>query len=293
MKKLLLILLSAIALLLVSCSEDKCFIRPDGNYNQKCNTRIVSIEKFNAHYTEVKKPDGTIDSKLDSTYNIGMFKFPDNETYSGSFPNDENFESSQTASIAKMSFNNNNFFLSVEDVFPSNSDMPGDILVKKVIVHPNGNSALLRINGYIVPLDLHLETEDSQVFCDFVRANKPKINQAVSTLEISDATAFGQNLSTAIKSDYSNLDIVVYTKNNVKVGNLNDSNVPQPTTEELQNFKNMVSGKTALDFPVQAGELFGYVTRSGVRFVFLVSEIRKSPIRPYRERVSIIFQEIR
>lgn len=293
MKKLLLILLSAVALLLVSCS-DECLVHPYNNYREKCNTRIVSIEKFNSHFTLVKGGDGVIDSKLDSTYNIGMFKFPENESYSGSFPNDINFESSKTTSIAKMFFNNGNNYVLVEDILPSNDDMPGDILVKDVLINPAGaNSAILRINGFIVPLNLELHTEDSQIFCDFVRDNRVLINQAIRSLSLVDSNFYGRNLSSSVSFDYSTLNIKVFTKNNELVGDVNSADIPKPTNIELQNFMKMLSEKSAVDFPVKSGELFGYVTKSGIRFVFLVSEIRKSSIHPYRERVSIIFQEIR
>lgn len=293
MKKLLLILLSASVFFCVSCS-DECTIKTNYDMAEKCNTRIVSIEKFNANFTTKKGENGKMESKLDSTYNIGMFKFPENESYSGSFPNDVNFEESTNTFIAKLFFNNKRNYVAIKDIFPSNNDMPGDILVKDVIIDPAAsNVAMLRINGYIVPLDLELHTEDSQVFCDFIRANRAKITQAIRGLELVEASLYGQNLPNKIITEYSKLNFKIYDKNDIELGDVTSADVPKPSPEELDNFKKMVEGKTGLDFPVKSGELFGYITKNGVRFVFLVSEIRKSSIHPFRERVSIIFQEIR
>lgn len=293
MKIRLLILLSAIALFCVSCSDD-CVILTNNNMADKCNTRIVSIEKFNAHFTVITGLNGKKETKLDSNYNIGMFKFPLSEAYSGSFPNDVNFESSETTTIAKLFFNNNSHYVTVEDVFPSNNDMPGDILVKDVNVNPADQipRALLRINGYIVPLNLELHTEDAQQFCDYIKANISVIVNGLTNLEQTESNLYGLNLVDKVVTDYSQAEFRIYNKDNVLLGNINTVDIPLPPIDVLTKLQELAKGKSGVDFPVREGEFFGFITNTGKKFVFLVSEIRKSPIYPYRERVSIMFHEI-
>lgn len=285
-------MLSALALLCVSCSND-CVILTN-NKAEKCNTRIVSIEKFNAHFTVITGLNGKKGTKLDSNYNIGMFKFPLSESYSGSFPNDVNFENSETTTIAKLFFNNNSHYVTVEDVFPSNTDMPGDILVKDVNVNTADDipRATLRINGYIIPMNLELHTEDAQQFCDFIRDNKAKIINGINSLEITEINLYGLNLVDKVVTDYSQAEFRIYNKDNVLLGNINSADIPLPPIDILSKLQELAKGKSGVDFTVKEGELFGFITNTRKKFVFLVSEIRKSDIHPFRERVSIMFQEI-
>lgn len=286
MKKIYLLLsFVAISALFQSC--DDCPLEPV-KPQEVCKTRITQIEQFNANYTTTVDANGVVTNVLDPNYNIGMFLFPTDDNSSGSTPNDMRFENAFQVPIARVPFNNNDYTVAIFDRKPSNNDLAGDILVSEVVVAPT-IYADLRIAGKIRQLNGTLTTEDSEVFCNWVKANKDAIVNDLAPMISDDSYKYGMNSSNSTTMNYSTVTPTIIDRDGNIIGNMGDAGMPTVPADVLSKLLSDASAKKAVDLRVRTGEIYVYISKAGKRFVFLVSEIRKSPVPPNRSRVTIMF----
>ena len=286
MKKIYLLLsFVAISALFQSC--DDCPLEPV-KPQEVCKTRITQIEQFNANFTVFTDVNGVITNVLDSNYNIGMFLFPTDDNSTGSYPNDMRFENAFQVPIARVPFNNNDYTIAIFDRKPSNNDLAGDILVSEVVMAPT-IYADLRIAGKIRQLNGTLATEDSEVFCNWVRANKDAIAADFSPMTSDDSYRFGLKCWNHSTVNYSTVTPSIIDRDGNIIGQIGDPGMPAVPADILSKLVTDASAKKAVDLRVSTGELYAYMSKAGKRFVFLVSEIRRSPVHPFRSRVTIMF----
>lgn len=250
-----------------------------------CNTKIITMEKFNPNFTiSYDSTKNEYITTLDSTYNISVFLFPMEKSSSGSFPNDTRFSGSSQISIAKLPFvaDNKNYYASILDLYPTNSELVGDILV--VNVNPLLSTAQLRFYGSLNRMTTNFYSENSQEFCDYVKANIGDINTALK-----NKMQYGDGLPNAQKYNYASAVINVIDERGNIIGAVGSPNVPQPPPDVLTELQKLGTSKTYVDLTVSTGEVYVYEAKNGLRFVFVVSEIRQSTIIPFRKRVSIMF----
>lgn len=286
MKKIYLLLsFVAISALFQSC--DDCPLEPV-KPQELCKTRITQIEQFNANYTTTVDANGVVTNVLDPNYNIGMFLFPTDDNSSGSYPNDMRFVNAFQVPIARVPFSNNDYTVAIFDRKPSNNDLAGDILVSDVVVAPT-IYADLRIAGKIRQLIGTLTTEDSEDFCNWVKANKDAIANDFSPMTTNDSYRYGMNSSNSTTVNYSTVTPTIIDRDGNIVGKIGDAGMPTVPADVLSKLLSDASAKKAVDLRVRTGEIYAYISKAGKRFVFLVSEIRKSPVPPNRSRVTIMF----
>ncbi len=287
MKKIYLLLsFVAISALFHSCND--CPLEPV-KPQEVCKTRITQIEQFNANYTSTTDVNGVVTNVLDSNYNIGMFLFPTDDNSSGSTPNDTRFENASQVPIARVAFNNNDYSVAIFDRKPSNNDLAGDILVSEVVVSAIDTYADLRIAGKISQLIGTLTTEDSEIFCNWVKANKDAILADFSPMINDDSYKYGMRSPNSTIVNYSTVTPSIVNKDGNIIGRIGDAGMPTVPADVLSKLLTDASAKKAVDLRVRTGELYAYISKAGKRFVFLVSEIRRSAVHPYRSRVTIMF----
>lgn len=257
-----------------------------------CETRIVTIERFNPNYTV--SPGPTPEEpiiNLDPDYNIGMFEFPVNNQSSGNFPNDFRFKNNAKIPVVSLPFEINNvkYYLAIQDNYPTNSELIGDILVTDVNLVPNDVSAQVRVSGSIARINRNFVTEDAQVFCDYVKNNTQTFEDEFKNMN--KENIFGSNfpLGDLFVSNYNNSQVLILNDKLELVGNYGAPDVPIPFVNIINSFNLLKATSNSYNLRVRTGDMFVYISKNGKRFVFLIAEIRASTIPPLRRRMSIMF----
>lgn len=248
-----------------------------------CETRIVTLEKFNPNFQIVNNK-----AVLDPDYNISVYEFPENRLSSGYFPNDLRFENKALIPLSSLPFNENGniYYANIMDMYPTNTELIGDWLVRDINVSLNPPVAYIRIYGSIGLFFQGLITENSQQFCDFVEQNK---NQIISTFNsFTETNRYGRNQTGAIFNNYNGSNIVISNANGQIIGSLGMPNVPTPPTDIVNQLNQAAQKLTSIDLPIVPGNVYTYIARNGKRFVVLITEVRQTAIPPNRKRVSIM-----
>lgn len=279
MKKIYILVLLSIVLL-NSCSECPITEAPPIFV---CETRIVTMEKFNPNFTIVNN-----EAVLDSDYNISIYQFPDNSASSGSFPNDSRFEGNAVVTLASFpfSFNDSIYFANIMDSYPTNEQLLGDFLIQDVNVSNNPPTANIRLYGSIALFPQSLLTENSQEFCDFVEANKSDIDESFSNFTADNR--FGKNQRGIIQNTYSVNNIIITDNNEKIVGTVGSPSVPNPPQDVINKLNDAANKLVSFDLPVVPGNVYTYIAKNGKRFVIVITEIRQTNITPFRKRVSMM-----
>ncbi|HRP01443.1 MAG TPA: hypothetical protein PLE30_02235 [Candidatus Kapabacteria bacterium] len=279
MKNLLFIFTLAI-ILLTACSE--CPVRQVEPIFV-CETRIVTMEKFNPNFTIIGA-----NAILDSDYNISIYQFPDNSASSGSFPNDSRFEGKVALPLASFPFSNNDtiYYANIMDTYPTNEQLLGDFLVQNVNVASNPNTAYLRIKGSIALFSQGLFTEDSQVFCDYVKANQADLTDSLSRFTADNL--YGRNQRGSTINSYNANNIFISNESGKILGKAGDFGIPLPNNSVINQLNNAAAKLISIDLLVQPGNVYLYIARNGKRFVIVITEIRQTAIPPFRKRVSMM-----
>lgn len=254
-----------------------------------CETRIVTVEKFNPNYTVIPGINGLPDSVvLDSDYNIGIFQFPLNSGSSGSFPNDNRFKDSKQIPVASASFAENStvYLANLMDTYPTNEDVNGDILVKSVDLTTIPPVAMLRISGSIALFDQNYLNEDSQAFCDYAKGNSSNINTAFSNLNTNNL--YGKNQTGSVITNFDTNPVIVTDKNGKIIGTSGQPNVPVVSLATEIELRTLANKKSSVDLAVIPGNVYIYLAKNGKRFVFFITELRESYVTPFRKRVTIM-----
>lgn len=279
MKKIYLLVLFSI-LLLNSCSECPITEAPPIFV---CETRIVTMEKFNPNFTIVSDK-----AVLDSDYNISIYQFPDNSSSSGSFPNDSRFEGNAVVALASFpfAFNDSIYYANIMDSYPTNEQLMGDFLVQDVNVTSNPPIANIRIFGSIALFSQGLFTEDSQKFCDFVEQNNKQIQNSFKNF--TEENRFGKNQVGIIQNTYTVNNIIITDNNGKIVGTAGTPSVPTPPQDVINKLNDAANKLVSFDLPVIPGNVYTYIAKNGKRFVIVITEIRQTNITPFRKRVSMM-----
>jgi hypothetical protein len=281
-------LLYAICLLITAC--DDCPVK-EGSPITQCETRIVTIERFNPKFTIVPgDKDGEFKTELAADYNIGMYLFPINKSSSGSFPNDSRFKNSQYIPIAMEPFQNGAYFAAILTGIPSNTDLIGDILVSNVSISPSNTFADLRFFGYLDRFPINFASENAQAFCDFVEANKKDILKQLKNLD--ESARFGKQLAESRLVNYTADSLVVLDSKGNLIGKEGAANVPTIPSEVKTKLLAESNSKNAIEIRVNTGNVYTYRSKDNKHFIFFVSEIRESTITPFRKRVTIMFYPV-
>ena len=288
MKKYILFVLGIFTLAIIqSCTEcpittqDPVFL---------CETRIVTIEKFNPNFTVVPGSNGASDTVvLDPDYNIGIYQFPLNSSSTGSFPNDSRFTDAELLPVASVPFVENNtlYYANFMDSYPTNENMVGDILVREVDLTTNPPNALLRFAGSIQLFDVNYLNEDAQAFCDYVKAQQGTIADEFGYM--TQQNLYGKNQAGAITTNYDTNPVVISDKNGKIIGTVGQAGVPNPPTSTIDELRNLAGQKNSIDLSVVPGNVYLYIAKNGKRFIFFITELRESNIIPFRKRASIMF----
>jgi len=278
MKKTNFILVLIFSIILNSCSE--CPVKQSDPIFL-CETRIVTMEKFNPNFQIIQGQ-----TVLDSDYNISIYRFPDNSLSSGSFPNDSRFDGKFVIPLFSIPFTIDNqlYFANIMDTYPTNSQLSGDILVRDI--DTNSKQAFLRIYGSISLFDKGILTESSQDFCNYVEANQNNIKNSFNNY--TSLNKYGENQPNAIKSNFSNLPIIITNNLGEIIGSVGSPGVPTVTNEIITKLQLESAKIYAIDLVVRPGDVYTYIAANGKRFVILFTEIRQSNIYPYRKRVSMM-----
>lgn len=248
-----------------------------------CESRIVTMEKFNPNFSVVNGQ-----SVLDSDYNISIYMFPDNSSSSGTFPNDNRFVGNAVLSLASFPFawNDSIFYANIMDTYPTNEQLQGDFLVQSVNVTTSPATANIRLYGSIDMFWQGLFTEDAQQFCDFVDANRSRIDNSLSSMNANNR--YGRNQSGATINTYTVSNIIITNSEGKIVGNAGDPGVPYPNNDVINKLNNVASQLISIDLQVVPGNVYTYIAKNGKRFVILITEIRQSSLAPFRKRVSMM-----
>ncbi len=283
MKKIF-IYLFLISIILNACSD--CPVS-DNPPTLSCETRVVTLEKFNPNFTISNNQ--TI---LDADYNISTYLFPDNSSSSGSFPNDSRFKDKNLIPLVSFPFlyEGSIFLASIADAYPSNEQLVGDFLIQDVNVNSNPRTANIRLYGSISLFDQGLFTENSQQFCNYVEQNEDDILNSFSSFTSSNR--FGRNQAGAIINNYATNSVVISDNEGKFIGILGDPNVPTPPPDILSKLNNAIPNIVSVDLQVAPGNVYTYIARNGKRFVFVITEIRQSDISPNRKRVSMMLYSL-
>lgn len=256
-----------------------------------CESRIVTLEKFNPNYTIQPQPSPQPPLIiLDPEYNISVFEFPLNKSATGSFPNDVRFKDHISVPVALLPFiiGNQLYYVAVMDNVPANKDIPGDVLVKDVNVDPLDTYATVRVSGKIsrvfqgAPI-----SENAQDFCD-LGVNQSAIFED-SFKKMSDDNLYGKNDNRTVIYSYSSSTIKILDFSYNVMGDLGSFGVPNPTLNILSNFQGILKNNPSYDMQFRVGDVYTYVSKNGKRFVLAVTEIRKSGLAPNRSRVTLMF----
>ena len=269
---------------LVSCNE--CPIQ-EAPTLFLCETRIVTLERFNPNFQIINNK-----AILDPDYNISVYEFPVNRLSSGSLPNDFRYENRALIPLVSFPFNDNGniYYANIMDIYPTNTELIGDWLVRDINVATNPPVAYIRIYGSISLFFQGLITENSQQFCDFVEQNK---NQIISSLNtFTETNRYGRNQIGAIFNNYNGNNILITNANGLIIGSVGMPNVPIPPADILNKLNQSAQKLTSIDLPIVPGNVYTYIGRNGKRFVVLITEIRQTAIPPNRKRVSIMIYPI-
>ncbi len=287
MKKYILISIFILSVLVFQSCTDCPVSEQDPVY--LCETRIVTIEKFNPNYTIIPGTNGSPDSVvLDADYNIAIYQFPINSGSSGSFPNDNRFKDNKQIPIATVPFAENNvvYYANLMDTYPTNEDLNGDILVKDVDLLASEPNAMLRFAGSIALFDQNYLDEDAQAFCDYVKGNSASINSAFDNF--TDDNKYGKNQNGAVVTNYDLNPVIVSDKNGKIIGTSGQPNVPLVGSGPESELRTLANKKSSVDLRVIPGNVYVYLAKNGKRFVFFITELRESNITPFRKRVTIM-----
>jgi|GEM_PF-886566 len=256
-----------------------------------CESRIVTLEKFNPNYTVTPGP--TPDEPiiiLDPDYNISMFEFPFDKRSTGQFPNDFRFKNNAQIPILSTPFiiTDQKYYLAVMDTYPANSELIGDILVKDVNLDPLDTYSNVRVFGTIKKVFDNIPiSENSQEFCDFVTAQTNTFEDTFKNITI--LNKYGQLEPNVIVNDYTTSPTVILNDKLEILGTLGTIGLPTPINNILDIFNQKKTESITYDLTVRTGEVYAYIARNGKRFVFVVTEMRQSIITPFRKRISIMF----
>ncbi len=279
--------LFALIVILVSSCSDCPLTEHDAIY--LCQTRIVTMERFNPNFTVAIDPNsGEEIVTLDPDYNISMYEFPFNYASSGNFPNDNRFKGNTQVPIISLPFavNNTIYYAAYADTYPINSELSGDILVRDVDLSGALPTATLRIKGSIAQIDQNFLSENAQVFCDYVDAQRANIEQSFRNYTVGNL--YGANQPGATLNRYDTRPIVVTDQSGRIIGAVGAPNVPTPPQDIINSLTADIRSKSSIDLRVTLGNVYTYIAKNGKRFVFFVSEIRAASLPPNRNRVSIM-----
>jgi hypothetical protein len=256
-----------------------------------CESRIVTLEKFNPNYTVTPgpTPEEPIVT-LDPDYNISMFEFPFNKKSSGSFPNDYRFKNNAQIPVVNTPFmiGDQRYYLAVMDTYPANSELIGDILVKDVNLDPLDTYSEIRVFGSITRVFNNAAiNENAQDFCDFVTSQSAIFEDAFLNMTLDNQ--YGKNQPNITINDYTTSPTVILNDKLEVIGTLGAAGLPIPLANILDLFNLKKLESPTYDLRVRTGDVYAYIARNGRRIVFQVTEMRQSTISPFRRRMSIMF----
>lgn len=259
-----------------------------------CESRIVTLEKFNPNYTVTPgpTPEEPIVT-LDPDYNISMFEFPFNKKSSGSFPNDYRFKNNAQIPVVNTPFmvGDQKYYLAIMDTYPTNSELIGDILVKDVfldLANPVNSYTDIRVFGSIERVFPGIGVnENAQDFCNFVTSQSAIFQDAFQNMTLDNR--YGKNQPNVTINDYTSSPTVILNDKFEVLGPLGAAGLPEPLANIVDLFNQRKLEMPTYDLRVRTGDVYAYIARNGRRIVFQVTEMRQSSIAPFRRRMSIMF----
>lgn len=253
---------------------------------------------YNAH---IDRLDPTLDYTLlgdtvvnmtgVDSYSIGTFIFPSSNAETGTIVN-ENFGASGFAGLWDMyaapridfSIGSENYIAAIDNKFPTNANMEGDIMVVSVDM-TGSRSALLRFKGELALFPISIVNDDCSEFCNALesyRAGDAEYAGIQSRL-----TKYGLGLSDQSKVfETRKEDIVVFSR---ITGATTTIQAAKDARDELL----VEDNTTAVDVLVRRGEVYYYRARNGKDFAVMITDINAGSLSPFKERVSIKYSGLK
>lgn len=271
--------------LLSSCSDD-CPLEPaDPVPPSDCRTQTLTEFIPTLTTVTIRNFNDTQDSVVwipVPEYAIEYFEFP------GIFYNTDDrytekvYLEKHLINIASLK-HEPNISVMVLDKYPLNDDIKGDVIVDTVVITPNQRFANLRFYGRLNKFNDPLNTEDCTEFYSYLNTHRASFQQLAL-----NATRYGENLPGVIissRKSYNANDIFVINQD----GRDTSGNKNMYLTELLTEV-NLTKG--AVSVTVRETEVYYYISRSGKHYAVVITEIRQSPVDPFRKRVTIMFNPL-
>ena len=281
------IILSALAVIIQSCSECDLVTA-----NYPCNPREATITQFDPRVSAVVNGNDTTIVPV-PTYSIQTFLFPSDNSSSGTLANDNRFSQTDTTKekvvIAQKQFTSSGQQLIAQlvSIHPTNSSLVGDMMVIDVDITAAPPTALLRFYGSLTEFPFTLQSEDASLFCSRIENYRSTDNEFNNIK--GKVTDFGKGLTNAVNSSFTTSDIRVMDLSNHDVTYLYSGSIPQSVRDSLLS----ASASQAVDILVQPGQMYFYHARNGKDFAVLIADINQGTFPPNLKRVTIKFSEIR
>lgn len=305
----------AIALIVVSgcCDCDNPLETIPSAQQQICNIREASISKYSADANIFETVVGNrvirrIEPQND--YSIHSFLFPTESGLSGRLVNEEAIHGGGEVVLYGVDFLcpemttppgtailGDRAFGGIFDTAPASSQLIGDILLTEVTTAGVGVfEATIRVTGQLARfgagLGLTLPDERAQTFCDIINsATTPALIDAARV--ITENTEYGSAIG--IARSYGMADVKYYDENLFEL-----SGTPTCVGTAAPTDTDIVSAAlappdplTSFDITVNVGDMFYYMSNSGLEFIFAVVEIGPNPsLDPNKQRMTFVYHQI-
>jgi hypothetical protein len=223
-------------------------------------------------------------------YSIGSFLFPNDMSATGIIAN-ENFGMGLFFGVyeqyapprLEFSSGNNNYVAVIDNYYPTNPNLKGDILVDSVDMSGT-RLAIIRVAGSITQFSGTINTDDCSAFRTFLDNYRSFNNDLKYDNIRSQLKQYGEGLTNANVTSTTN--ILVFNKAN---GLWASETPPSNISEELLKPKNSKS----VTLTVRRGEVYYYRAKNGKEFALFITDINEGSLPPFKRRIAIKYSALR